>query len=331
MSGFKLKEGQYNNRPLSDDEMWSAFSFVFSSNSKNSTSYKFGFLKSILDNLYNVDSGLRLTFDQLFTKFAEVYWNLILKYNLRQSPKTSDNKMTYIERILYSVASEYKIANGVPFEKLPNNLIIKIAHNVKMKCKINVVGALYVDTKRLFYSFSRKEEWIKINPLMYEFVCKHKVVLEKLNYYEWAKFLEKVNDDSVIVHLLDKLDESGKRHNLSIYRQILYDEFESNSCFYCGKAITEKRVEVDHFIPWSFVKDDNIWNLVLACSNCNRSKSDKLSDEYYLNKLVKRNDIVLLESNYNDIKNYKNDTLHRIYSYAILNGYDKTWKPKKVV
>ena len=331
MSGFNLKEGQYNNRPLSDDEMWSAFSYVFSSNSKNSTSYKFGFLKSILDNLYNVDSELRLTFDQLFTKFAEVYWNLILKYNLRQSPKTSDNKMTYIEQILYSAASIYKIADGVPFEKLPADIIIKIAHDVKMKCKINVVGALFDDTKRSFYSFSRREEWIKINPLMYEFVCKHKVVIEKLNYYEWAKFLEKVNDDSVVIHLLDKLDESGKRHNLSIYRQILYDEFESNLCFYCGKPITDKRVEVDHFIPWSFVKNDNLWNLVLSCPDCNRSKRDRLPDKYYLDKLVMRNDIITREFNRLDMNNYKDDNLRLIYYYARVNGYDKIWKPKKVV
>ena len=55
----------------------------FSNQSKNSSSYKFGFLKSILDNLYNVDSELVLTFDQLFGKFTEIYWNLILKYHIK--------------------------------------------------------------------------------------------------------------------------------------------------------------------------------------------------------------------------------------------------------
>ncbi len=46
--------------------MWSAFSNLFSSRSNNSSSYKFGFLKAIMDNLYNVDEKLTLTFDQLF-------------------------------------------------------------------------------------------------------------------------------------------------------------------------------------------------------------------------------------------------------------------------
>lgn len=54
-AGFDLKEGYYAERPLSDDEMLSAFSYLFSSKSVNDTSYKFGFLKSVLDNLYNTD------------------------------------------------------------------------------------------------------------------------------------------------------------------------------------------------------------------------------------------------------------------------------------
>ena len=83
-AGFDLKEGYYATRSLSDDEMWSAFSYLFSSKSVNDTSYKFGFLKSILDNLYNTDDELKLTFDQLFSKFAEIYWNLVLKHHILQ-------------------------------------------------------------------------------------------------------------------------------------------------------------------------------------------------------------------------------------------------------
>ena len=47
MQGYNLAEGRYENRTLSEDEMWSAFSNLFSAHSKNSSSYKFGFLKSL--------------------------------------------------------------------------------------------------------------------------------------------------------------------------------------------------------------------------------------------------------------------------------------------
>ena len=47
MAGFDLKEGRYEARNASDDELWSAFACVFSSKSRNDSSYKYGFLKAI--------------------------------------------------------------------------------------------------------------------------------------------------------------------------------------------------------------------------------------------------------------------------------------------
>ena len=73
--------------------------------------------------------------------------------------------------------------------------------------------------------------------------------IEKLNYYEWARFLERVNEEAVATKLLDKIDESAKRNNLSAYRQILYEEFESKNCFYCGRPLQPGKIDVDHFIP----------------------------------------------------------------------------------
>ena len=56
-----------------------------------------------------------------------------------------------------------------------------------------MVDALFEDTQRLFYSFSKKDEWIKLNPKMYSFICERREEIEKLNNYEWAHFLGKVN------------------------------------------------------------------------------------------------------------------------------------------
>ena len=180
MAGFDLKEGLYEDRIVSDDELWSALSVVFTSKSVNDTSYKFGFLKAIIDNLYNVDEELKLTFDQLFSKFGEIYWNLVLKYGLRQKKPTKDNRETSLERVLHYAVDMYAITPPIPYESLSPDIMIDISHRIKMKCKENVVGALYADTRRLFYSFSKKGEWIQINPQMYSFVCKHKVLIEKL-------------------------------------------------------------------------------------------------------------------------------------------------------
>mgnify|MGYP006898639088 CR=1 FL=1 len=182
MAGYDLVEGRYENRTLSYDEMWSAFSNLFSPHSKNSSSYKFGFLKSIMDNLYNVDDNLSLTFDQLFGTFTEVYWNLVLKHGIRQQPVSERSNGTYLEQALNLTAVKYAIAAEIPFESISDEAKIEVCKRIKSKCKINVVGALFGDTKGLFYSFSRKEEWLQINPQMYQFICKHKLAIEKLEY-----------------------------------------------------------------------------------------------------------------------------------------------------
>ena len=61
-----------------------------------------------------------------------------------------------------------------------------------------------------------------------------------------------------LIKVLEKLElATPKREDLSIYRELLRREFEENTCFYCGKKLNDK-AHVDHFIPWSFVKDDKI-------------------------------------------------------------------------
>lgn len=328
MAGYDLKEGKYEERHASDDELWSALSVVFTSKSVNDTSYKFGFLKAIIDNLYNVDEDLKLNFDQLFSKFGEIYWNLVLKYGLRQKSLTKDNRETSLERILHAAVDKYQITEPIPYESLTPPMMIDISHRIKVKCKENVVGALFADTRKLFYSFNKKEEWIQINPEMYTFICKHKVLIEKLNYYEWAKFLEKVNEEDVTTRILNKIDESSKRNNLSVYRKILYDEFESRTCFYCGKQLKQDNIHVDHFIPWSFIKDDNLWNLVLTCPKCNLNKKDKLPNIDFLTRILDRNQTLLIDIYKTEMHNYQAKKLLNIYDWAKVNGYSEEWIPK---
>ena len=132
IAGHDLNEGQYDPRQLNTDEIWQALSTLFTSRSRNSTSYKYGFLKSILDNLYNVDADLVLTFDQLFGKFAEIYWNLVTNYRVQQMP---GEKTSAVESALMDFVVKQHIAQGVPFESLTDDQKLKLTLRVKNKCK----------------------------------------------------------------------------------------------------------------------------------------------------------------------------------------------------
>lgn len=150
-------------------------------------------------------------------------------------------------------------------------------------------------------------------------------MIEKLNYYEWARYLEKVNVAESARNLLSKIDESSRRENLSYYRDILFNEFEAHTCFYCGRRLVAGKIHVDHFIPWSFIKDDNLWNFVLSCSRCNEKKSDRLAGRPFLDSIVRRNE--LITNHEHDMLNYDGHKLGTIYDWAYRNGYNRIWIP----
>ena len=45
---------------------------------------------------------------------------------------------------------------------------------------------------------------------------------------------------------------------------------------FTGEVVAQKAYDVDHFIPWSFVMNDELWNLMPMDSSLNSAKSNKL-------------------------------------------------------
>lgn len=80
---FKLQIGEMRPEYLTDKEIWGHFNYIFSSKSKNSTTYKYVLIKSMLENLYNVNDRLELSYDRLFSSFAKIYWNLVIHHSIK--------------------------------------------------------------------------------------------------------------------------------------------------------------------------------------------------------------------------------------------------------
>ncbi|WP_271712779.1 HNH endonuclease domain-containing protein [Anaeromicropila herbilytica] len=121
------------------------------------------------------------------------------------------------------------------------------------------------------------------------------------------------------------------RNDLSVYRKILFNEFEEHTCFYCGKELDHGDIHVDHFIPWSFIKDDNLWNLVLSCPKCNLKKSDRLTPDLFVDNLIERNHMIIEKSAELISPSYQEKKLRLIYYWAKCNGYHDIWTPERKV
>lgn len=326
MAGWNLKNGAITEFDVNEERIWSLFNYVFSDSSRKRNTYKFGLIKALLDNSFNGkrrDDGVFFSYEELFERFAANYWNLVVKYDLRQMRKDGKSIYSKIETIFRSSLEQNLIIGALEFDSIDGVTKKKIVEKVASECKKCVVGALYEDFDGIIYSFDLRESGLILNYCVYDFLLKYKTELEKLNYYAWARFLEQINDDNALIRVIEKLElATPRREDLSVYREILRQEFEVDTCFYCGKKL-QRSIHVDHFIPWKFVKDDKIWNFVLACANCNERKNDRIPPKDYLFKIEKRNKVIQQSSNViiqTDFSEYSEELLGRMWHYAKLSG-----------
>lgn len=106
--------------------------------------------------------------------------------------------------------------------------------------------------------------------------------------------------------LLFTLDGKRRRKNVTSSRDAL-NGYQLGYCFYCFDDIhldkdKESFPEVDHFFPHTLKQQDfgpiidGVWNLVLACKDCNRGEGGKFASvptEKLLARLYTRNEFLI--------------------------------------
>ena len=178
---------------------------------------------------------------------------------------------------------------------------------------------------------------------------------------------DKINDEifniiDVEKGLIYKLEpEKDKERKLENVRKLWDCVIDINGVgfkdIYSERHI-EKKYEIDHFIPWSYVANDELWNLIPMDGNLNSSKNNKLPDwdayykkfcdnQYILNETIQTNEKArekfekCKQHNLNSIWpleelyiqkiekerffNVLYGRLHPIYESAMTQGYD-IWK-----
>ena len=327
---WDLKIGEIHEMYVTEEKVWLALN-NFYYRSHVTMSYKYGFFKALLENLYNVNEKLELHYDQLFYSFSKIYWNLVVHHNLWQS--NNRNQLSSIQKILDNYCIEHNIPREWTFDKLSSSLQLEIIKAIKKAGKKYVIGAFYGDTQNFFYEFHLKNEYLRFNQPVYKFLQKYHRTLVNLTNYHLAKFLEKTNEVPNIDYLLTKVEVISRRNSLAEFHRILI-KYEEEKCFYCGKELhgRNRKTHVDHFIPWSYIQTDNLWNLVLACDQCNMQKSDKLAESDYLNHIISRNDELreVIKEDHDFFNTYTENKLINLYDYATFNGFVDFWQPRGV-
>ena len=290
------------------------FIHIISKGKKDNT-YKFALAKFLLDYSFKIEKieDTKIYYDEISEAFLKYYWFQECKYKIKQDFKQSS------QPVVITIIQNYCGSDYIPYsyEKIFNKNQFKndLIKEIEKKCLNDVIPRFQPDEYNYLYKHnhikSNKKYNIPSNENKFILLEKDSILFFKNNYellhkaliLEWAKFLEKTNFTPRLIAKIEHLGET-KRSSLNKYKKILLELDNSKKCFYCSCDLDDSDIHVDHFIPWSYIYDDELWNLVLSCSSCNLKKSDYLPNENSLIKIQKRNETYNLIQINKDISEY---------------------------
>ena len=127
------------------------------------------------------------------------------------------------------------------------------------------------------YRFTDNGNAIVIHSRWKGYIRDNASILKSWILWHWARYMQRTNPS--IPALISKLDEevmSITRKQRNFWRRVLESERMDCVCIYSGEKILVEKFALDHYIPWSFVAHDEMWNLVPVSIRGNELKSDNL-------------------------------------------------------
>jgi ubiquinone/menaquinone biosynthesis C-methylase UbiE len=117
---------------------------------------------------------------------------------------------------------------------------------------------------------------------MWRDICHFSHWIEDSLIIQWAQQTEKLNQDNKFATYVDLITKSVQQSERSTY---IIRNLMKNKQVYCawsGKNID--KFDVDHMIPWSVWRNNDIWNLLPSNSTLNSNKRDSLPSPKLIEK-----------------------------------------------
>lgn len=250
-----------------------------------SGTYKPALLKAIV-RVASSEKQQVITLARLGDEFSQLYWNQTVIFHLRQAATIS--KEPWVVQRIRAASQTYRTR---VFRELPAEARAALARAMAQILTIDVIRRFHkskLATMPDLFEWRQDGSEIFLPAAALEFIDSNSEILELMANYWWASYLEKVNLMAPLI--IEKVQRNGARRGSlrKFYYALL--RVGERRCFYCDRALDNEPIEVDHVIPWSFILGDPMWDLVLACKDCNSAKSDLLPQERFLEKLVTVNE-----------------------------------------
>lgn len=142
------------------------------------------------------------------------------------------------------------------------------------------------------------DKTILINNYWVDYLVSYSDILKDFSFWNLSIFLQKRNPN--VPDIPSKLIRPLQRSPLTRQHRF-WDRYIQSvghiNCIYTGVKLTAGNYDLDHFIPWSFVVHDMLWNLLPSDASINSSKSNCIpSLDKYLEPMTKIQHAALREN-----------------------------------
>lgn len=281
-------------------------------------SYKFYWFLSILDSLKNNNQSIISQQDMAIRMLANVWYPL-------DYYKLSFGKQDSFKKIAQFVSSKIRINNKpnspTLFEQIKAQFSENELHQLSIQIsdltryvpyrfvrpffsietrslpdflvenQIVILSNQYFSSEphRVIYRFLGKEA-IELNDIWIDYFQKHQTILRGFIYWHLVNFLQKNNPN--VIGLSEKLQKPTSRQRDLTSAHKFWREFliqhPQTTCIYSGNLLNPDDLSLDHFLPWSYVVHNQLWNLIPTSRSLNSAKNDWLpSLEMYFERFVR--------------------------------------------
>tara|TARA_Y100000768_G_scaffold307845_1_gene241946 strand:- start:149 stop:1090 length:942 start_codon:yes stop_codon:yes gene_type:complete len=260
---------------------------------KVSNTYKMSWIKSIVE-ICEQHCKKEIHFDELSPIIFKYYWNQTFFFNLYQgnNKKKKPKIIQYVDEEIESYKNKFNTYQPITCIKYQDSIEKSLYKKISTVLKTDVSGKFQNLSGRKYdiYELDEDNRTIKIKhpKVIKEF---SKFLYQAINF-RWAQLLEDFDGSPRICKKIKGIDRDQtptKRKSLKRFHKYLDMENPNKICFLDGDEIPNGELSVDHVIPWSYMFEDDLWNLVYVKKGPNSSKGNIIPEESLIVKLEKRN------------------------------------------
>lgn len=339
------------------------FSFMLDNNSQ---CYKFYWLEALV-NLLVLEGKNEITYFEAAAEMITEAWYTVSEYHLHMGSRSagradngaieravnalqdltglkSNADSRDVRKAVFDHAAELKDIMRQMTDDVPYRLLSPFLSELKGNDKLwhsdrrLIAYISFVDSKNsLPYSIryeSGLQKTVIWNRYWADMIKDNYLLIQEWIRSKKIRYLQDRNPG--VPGIIYKLDIETSRKLNHVHK--LWDaimEREEVHDIYTGSAVNGTRYDIDHFIPWSYVASDELWNLTPSQRTSNSQKSNNLPDwETYFSGFLsiqhqlKRN-IQAEEQIYDLFEKCRNDNLNtlwagNLYQIAADTEFDKT-------